>query len=87
MELLSKYERVVARILAEMGRQKLSYTSLAKRMGPGWSAELVALRLGLALPGQIGGRVPLSRSEVLTFTKALRIPPAYLADAPLLQAA
>ncbi|HEY1622138.1 MAG TPA: hypothetical protein VGG25_31260 [Streptosporangiaceae bacterium] len=78
MELLSKSERVVARILAEMDRQRVTLTKMAGRMGPGWSYDLLAIRLGHMLPGGRGGRYPLTSMEITVMARALKVPVRHL---------
>ena len=69
---------VIRRVLDEMAHQHLSYPQLAARL-PGWTNQLVALRLGELMPLQpgqtrLGGRVPLTGSEIRQLAKALNVP-------------
>ena len=74
MELLTKGERIAARIMRTMEEQEVSCRELASRLGPSWNRERVMMRLGLLLPGTIGGRVPLTGSEIKQIAAALELP-------------
>ena len=80
MALLTEQERVVLRVMAEMTRRNLSYVNLAERIG--WSPAFMAMRLGFAMPGTKGGRVPLSRGELTDIAGGLRVPVAQLLTHP-----
>jgi hypothetical protein len=78
MGLLSSPERVVARVLNEMSRQRLSCSRLADRAG--YPPDYLAMRLGLLVPGGgCRGKVPLVTEEIGRLAGALRVPAEQLA--------
>lgn len=74
---------VIRRVLEEMDRQHISYVQLAARLGPGWTNDYLALRLGELMPlrpGQtkLGGRIPLTGTEIEQLAEAFKISPAQI---------
>lgn len=72
MPLLTSQERIALRVMTEMSRQHLNHGHIARRTG--WTEAYISTRLGLAVPGRLGGRVALTRIELATFARALRVP-------------
>lgn len=79
-ELLTKQERIALRVMEEMRRRNVTNARIGRRIG--WSEAYVSMRLGLAMPGRIGGRVALSASELAVFAKALGVKPGKFLDPP-----
>lgn len=79
-QLLTKQERIALRVMDEIRRRHLTNARVGQRIG--WTEAYVAMRLGLAMPGRVGGRVALTSSELELFAKALRVQPSKFLDPP-----
>jgi hypothetical protein len=75
MELLTKDEQVVARIMRVMAEKNLGPGRLGHRLG--WNTDYTMLRLGLLLPlettQRLGGRYPLRPHEVAEIAAVLDV--------------
>jgi hypothetical protein len=74
--------RLIAAILREMDRRKLTASTLTNRMRrqgfKSWTAEQLVLRLGELVPGEAGGRHPLCNAEIMQIAAGLNMPTADL---------